>query len=335
MSPDQETDPSKLPQQKSTEKQRSSRRKSALQLERFAVPAVLVFLIILFSMLIPTFRTVGNLQTMINSQSVILLLAITAIVTLRLGSFDLSIAAVMVASGATVAVLSTSGYPIFIAILGGVALGIIVGVIQAFIIVKIGVDSFIVTLGMLTALAGVTYAITSSRIVAGLPQPLIDFARERVLGFPLATWYSWAAVLIAWFVFERTPLGRHMLFIGGNVNAARLAGIPVDRIRFGAFVASSTLAALVGLVLVGQLGAMDPGIGPQYVLPPFAAAFLGSTAFTPGRFNALGTAVAVYLLVVGITGLQLMGVESWISSLFNGLALVIAVTLARLAGNRT
>ena len=188
---------------------------------------------------------------------------------------------------------------------------------------------------MLTALAGITYAITSSRIVAGLPQPIVDFARERVLGFPLATWYSWAAVFIAWFIFERTPLGRHMLFIGGNVNAARLAGIPVDRIRFGAFVASSTLAAMVGLVLVGQLGAMDPGIGPQYVLPPFAAAFLGSTAFTPGRFNALGTAVAVYLLVVGITGLQLMGVESWISDLFNGLALVIAVTLARLAGNRT
>jgi ribose transport system permease protein len=231
--------------------------------------------------------------------------------------------------------MSTSGYPLYLSILGGVALGVVVGVIQAFIIVKIGVDSFIVTLGMLTALAGVTYAITSSRIVAGLPQPLVDFARERVLGFPLATWYSWAAVLIAWFVFERTPLGRHMLFIGGNVNAARLAGIPVDRILFGSFVASSTLAAMVGLVLVGQLGAIDPGIAPQYVLPPFAAAFLGSTAFTPGRFNALGTVVAVYLLVVGITGLQLMGVESWISSLFNGLALVIAVTLARLAGNRT
>lgn len=316
-------------------REKKQRGQSARQLERFAVPAVLVFLVLLFSFLIPTFRTVGNLQTMINSQSVILLLAITAIVTLRLGSFDLSIAAVMVASGATVAVLSTSGYPLFLAIVGGIALGVVVGVIQAFIIVKIGVDSFIVTLGMLTALAGITYAITSSRIVAGLPQPIIDFARERVLGFPLATWYSWAAVFIAWFVFERTPLGRHMLFIGGNVNAARLAGIPVDRIRFGAFVVSSTLAAMVGLVLVGQLGAIDPGIGGQYVLPPFAAAFLGSTAFTPGRFNALGTAIAVYLLVVGITGLQLMGVESWISSLFNGLALVIAVTLARLAGNRT
>ena len=308
---------------------------SARQLERFAVPAVLVLLVLLFSLMIPTFRTVGNLQTMINSQSVILLLAITAIVTLRLGAFDLSIAAVMVASGATVAVMSTSGYPLLLSILAGVALGVVVGMIQGFIIVKIGVDSFIVTLGMLTALAGITYAITSSRIVAGLPQPIVDFARERVLGFPLATWYSWAAVFIAWFIFERTPLGRHMLFIGGNVNAARLAGIPVDRIRFGAFVASSTLAAMVGLVLVGQLGAMDPGIGPQYVLPPFAAAFLGSTAFTPGRFNALGTAVAVYLLVAGITGLQLMGVESWISDLFNGLALVIAVTLARLAGNRT
>ena len=335
MSSDQVTGSVSSSRQVKPTREKKPRGQSARQLERFAVPAVLVGLVLLFSLMIPTFRTAGNLQTMINSQSVILLLAITAIVTLRLGSFDLSIAAVMVASGAAVAVLSTSGYPLWLSILGGVALGVVVGFIQAFIIVKIGVDSFIVTLGMLTALAGITYAITSSRIVAGLPQPLIDFAREKVFGFPLATWYSWAAVLVAWFVFERTPLGRHMLFIGGNANAARLAGIPVDRILFGAFVASSTLAAMVGLVLVGQLGAIDPGIGPQYVLPPFAAAFLGSTAFTPGRFNALGTAVAVYLLVVGITGLQLMGVESWISSLFNGLALVIAVTLARLAGNRT
>jgi ribose transport system permease protein len=317
-----------------TGRSRSAGLLSARQLERFAVPGVLVALVVLFSLFIPTFRTLGNIQTMINSQSVILLLAITAIVTLRINSFDLSIAAVMVASASTVAVLTTSGFGIAVSVAAGIALGMVVGFIQAYIVVKIGVDSFIVTLGMLTALAGVTYAITSSRIVTGLPQPIIDFAREKVLGIPLATWYSWIAVGIAWFVFERTPLGRHMLFIGGNINAARLAGIPVDRIRFGASVMSSTLAALVGLVLVGQLGAIDPSIGSQYVLPPFAAAFLGSTAFTPGRFNALGTAVAVYLLVVGITGLQLIGVASWISSLFNGLALVLAVTLARLAGNR-
>lgn len=307
---------------------------SARRLESLAVPAVFVLLFVVFSLALPTFRTVGNIQTMINSQSVILLLAITAIVILRLGAFDLSIAAVMVASGASVAVLSTSGYPIVVAVGGGIGLGLVVGVIQAFLVVRIGVDSFIVTLGMLTALSGITYAITSNRIVAGVPQSLVDFSRERVLGFPLATWYAWAAVLIAWFIFERTPLGRHMLFIGGNINAARLAGIPVDRIRFGAFVTSSILAAMIGVVLIGQLGAIDPSIGAQYLLPPFAAAFLGSTAFTPGRFNALGTMVAVYLLVVGITGLQLMGVASWISSLFNGLALVIAVTLAKLVGNR-
>lgn len=301
------------------------------QMERFAVPAFLVILVMLFSILLPTFRTTGNIESMVNSQSVILMLAVTAAITLRSGAFDLSIAAVMVASGATVAVLASNDVFLPFAIFAGVLLGVAVGSLHGLLIVKIGVDSFITTLGTLTALGGVTYAITQSRIVAGLPDPLIELARMKVLGIPMATWYAWIAVAVVWYLFERTPLGRHLLFIGGNEQAARLAGVAVDRIRFGTFVASSTLAAVIGVVLIGQLGAIDPSMGPQYLLPPFAAVFLGSTAFTPGRFNALGTMVAVYLLIVGITGLQLMGISTWVSAVFNGVALVLAVTFAKLA----
>lgn len=314
-------------------RQPSTRRRlpAPAQLERFAVPAFLVILVALFSILLPTFRTTGNIESMVNSQSVILMLAVTAALTLRSGAFDLSIAAVMVASGATVAVLASNDVFLPAAILAGVLLGTAVGALHGLLIVKIGVDSFITTLGTLTALGGITYAITQSRIVAGLPDPLIELARMKLLGIPMATWYAWIAVAVVWYLFERTPLGRHLLFIGGNEQAARLAGVPVDRIRFGTFVASSTLAAVIGVVLIGQLGAIDPSMGPQYLLPPFAAVFLGSTAFTPGRFNALGTMVAVYLLIVGITGLQLMGISTWVSAVFNGVALVLAVTCAKLA----
>lgn len=301
------------------------------QLEGLAVPAVLVLLVLVFSALIPTFRTVSNIEGMVNSQAVVLMLALAAAVTLRTGSFDLSIASVMVASGATVATLSTSGYSIAVSVLAGILLGVFVGIAQGYLIVKIGVDSFITTLGTLTALGGVAYAITQGQIVGGVPASLVEISRATILGIPLATWYSWLLVIIVWYVFERTPLGRHLLFIGGNKNTARLAGVPVDRIQLAAFVLSATLSAGIGVVLVGQLAAIDPSIGPQYLLPPFAAVFLGSTAFTPGRFNAFGTLVAVYLLVVGITGLSLLGVASWVSAVFNGLALVLAVTAARLA----
>lgn len=310
------------------------RRAMAHHAERLAVPGLLVVLALAFAAALPTFRTLGNFESMVNSQAIVLMLALTAAITLRAGAFDLSIAQVMVASGAITAVLSTQGVPLPLAVATSVGFGLVIGLIHGFLIVIIGVDSFIATLGSLTALTGFTYAVTGSQIVAGLPQPLIELSRASILGIPMATWYAWAGVAIVWFLFEKAPIGRYLLFIGGNESAARLAGLPVQRIRIGTFVISAVLSSLTGVVLVGQLGAVDPGMGSMYLLPPFAAVFLGSTAFTPGRFNALGTVCAVYLLVVGITGLQLMGISSWVSQVFNGLALVIAVTFAKLASRR-
>lgn len=312
---------------------RSTRARASFprQAERLAVPGILLVLTLAFCATIPSFRTSANFEGMINSQSIILMLALTAAITLRSGAFDLSIAQVMVTSGAITAVMSTSGIPLAIAILTSVAFGVGVGLLHAVLVVRVGVDSFITTLGSLTALTGITYAITGSQIVANLPQPLIELSRAAILGVPMVTWYAWIAVAVIWFVFEKAPVGRYLLFVGANESSARLAGLPVTRIKMGTFIASSTLSALIGVVLVGQLGAVDPAMGSMYLLPPFAAVYLGATAFTPGRFNALGTLAAVYLLVVGITGLQLMGISSWVSQVFNGAALVLAVTFAKLA----
>ncbi len=302
--------------------------------EKLALPLILIALILLFSAILPTFRTIDNFQGMINSQSIILLLAMTATIALRTGLFDLSIAAVMLAGGATMVMLADSGMNLLLAVLITLAGGLVVGSIHAFLVVRIGVDALIVTLGTLTALGGYTYFVTGSRIVAGLPDIVIEAARFEVLGFPAATWYGWILAVLIWYVFERTPLGRHMLFIGGNPDAARLAGIRVERIRQSVFLVSALLAVVIGMVLVGQLGAVDPGIGGQFLLPPFAAAFLGSTAITPGRFNSIGTVFGVYLGVTAITGLQLLGVASWVGAVFNGLALVVAVTLSALASRK-
>src|SRR5262249_50841099 len=160
--------------------------------------------------------------------------------------------------------------------------------------------------------------ITDNNVIDLDNRAIVDFARGDVLGLPAATWYGWVLVAIAWYVYERTPLGRYLLFIGGNRDAARLAGIRVAAIRIGALLATSLISAFAGLVLAGQLGAIDPSIGPQYLLQPFAAALLGATTVTIGRQNALGTLIALYLLAVGVTGLQLLGASSWANNVFNG-----------------
>ncbi|WP_340539144.1 ABC transporter permease [Nocardioides sp. GXZ039] len=304
-------------------------------IERYALVGLLVLLFAVSALFLEGFRSVAVIQAMVNSQAIVLLLALAATVVLRTGDFDLSIASVMVASAATVAVLSEKGAGPAVAILAALAMGVLVGMVNALLVVGVGVDSFITTLGMFTAFTGAAYAITDSRVVVGVPDLFVELSRAKLLGLPMTTWYAWILVAVLWYVYERTPLGRYLLFIGGNRDSARLAGINVGRIRTGAFVVSGLMASVIGILLVGNLGAIDPSIGNQYLLSPFAAVFLGATTITVGRFNALGTMVALYLLVVGITALQLMGAQSWVNNVFNGVALMLAVALARLAGRRS
>jgi ribose transport system permease protein len=302
---------------------------------RFGVLLFLVAMIVAFSVALPDrFATAGNFRSMVESQAVLLLLALAATVPLRAGDFDLSIAAMMTATGAMGARILQDGGSLAVVLLLAVAMGVLVGLVNGFFVVKIGVDSFITTLGSLTALTGLTFAIARSEVIFGFDGGVVALARTDVLGLPLAVWYGWLLVLVAWYVYERTPVGRYLLFVGGGRDVARLAGLKVDRIRMGAFVASSTLAALAGIVLIGDLGAFDPSIGPSYLLQPFAAAFLGAATLYVGRFNAFGTLIGLYLLIVGITGLQLLGAETWVSDVFNGVALILAVTVARVIGGR-
>ena len=134
--------------------------------------------------------------------------------------------------------------------------------------------------------------------------------------------------LVIWYVMENTPLGRRVYATGGNEAATRLAGVRTHLVITGAFVASGTVAAGVGVLLASRLGTGDPTSGPSFLLPAFSAVFLGATQFRAGRFNVWGTIVAVYVLAVGVKGLQLAGAPVWIPDLFNGGALLLAVGLA-------
>ncbi|MBO1900553.1 ABC transporter permease [Leucobacter weissii] len=295
---------------------------------------ILLGLFLLCLAAIPQFRSWGLIAGMLNSQSIILLLALVATVVLRSGGFDLSIAQTMVASAAVTIVLSKAGLPLFASMLVALLLGLAVGALNAFLVVRVGVDSFVTTLGSYSALAGFCYFVTGSSIISGAPAELVGVVRAPILGIPAAAWFAWGLAVVLWYVYEKTPLGRYLLFIGGNPAAARLAGIRVERIRVGAYLASGVLAALVGQVFLGWFGSVDPGVGAQFMLQPLAAAFLGTTAMVLGRFNAFGTLIAVYLLIVGITGLQVLGAPTWVTNVFYGVALMVAVTAAKIADRR-
>lgn len=179
------------------------------------------------------------------------------------------------------------------------------------------------------------HRISDSQTVSGVSQGLIDLVVvNRFLGIPLAFYYGIALGLALFYVFEFMPIGRRLLFVGRGRAVARLSGIRVARMRFGAFAAAGVISAFAGVLYVGTLGSADPTSGLSFLLPAFAAAFLGATTIQPGRFNPLGTIAAVYFLVTGITGLQLLGVQTFVQQLFYGGALVLAVALSQLARRR-
>lgn len=300
----------------------------------YALVFALIGIVIIFTVLLPeTFPTLANLRIILASQAVLLVVALAETVPLRSGDFDLSVGSAMILSASVVGVLSANhGVPVWVSIPAGVILGALVGASNGLVVVLLKINPFIVTLGSLTIFEGLAFATTGSRIVSGFDPLLLAISRTQVLGLPLAVYLGWFLALLVWYAFEFTPFGRYSLFVGGNTEAARLAGVPVGAVRFISFVVAGALSGSAGVLLAGTLGAVNPVVGQQFLLPAFAAAFLGTTAVQPGRFNVLGTVLGVYLLVVVVTGLQLMGVATWITQVVNGAALVVAVTFARFSG---
>jgi ribose transport system permease protein len=235
-----------------------------------------------------------------------------------------------------VAILNVQhGWPIWAAIVAALVMGLVVGLVNGLIMVFFGIESLIVTLGMGTLLTGITLWASDSATISGISQTLVDYVIvKRFAGISLAFFYAIALCALLWWVLEYTSVGRRLLFVGRGRSVSKLSGVRVGRVRVGALMGSAVLAALAGVLYAGTSGGADPSSGSTLLLPAFAAAFLGATSIMPGRFNPWGTAIAVYFLVTGITGLQLMGVQSYVQQLFYGGALLVAVALSQLARGR-
>ncbi|MEM9552589.1 MAG: ABC transporter permease [Pseudomonadota bacterium] len=278
----------------------------------------------------------NSYASMLGSNAMVVVLTLALIIPLTTGDFDLSIAAVMGLSSMLIAVLNVKmGYPIGSAILIALFAGAAIGAVNAFFILYFGVFSLIVTLGTGYFTAGLILWVSDSATIAGVSMELVRAViLTRVLGIPVGFYYALGLTIVLWYVFQHTALGRRMLFVGRGREVARLSGVNVTRVRALALIASSTMAAFAGVLYTGMRGAADPSSALAFLLPAFAAAFLGSTAIYPGRFNAIGAFVAVYFLSTGIMGLNFLGVDSFVQNLFYGGGLVVAVAISQLIRGR-
>lgn len=316
----------------------STKRTLLRETERFALLGVWLVLIVFFIFMLPqTFPSVANLSNMLGSQAVLLILALGLLFPLRAGDLDLSVASVLTLSAVTLASLNVNfGWPVWAAAMVGVLSGVVVGAVNGFIVTKFDIDPLIVTLGIGTLVVGVAYIVSDSRTITGVDPAWSDVILAKPFwGIPVDFYYAVALCFLVWYLFERTAFGQRLLFVGQNKDVARLNGVAVNKLRWISLIVSGGIAGVAGVVYVGTTGSADPVSGAGFLLPAFAAAFLGSTTIRVGRFNAWGTLIAVYFLVTGITGLQLMGAQQYVQQLFYGGGLVIAVVLSKVVRNRT
>ena len=304
---------------------------------RYAVVGIWLAVAVLYSLLMPdTFPRGSTLQSIFGSQQAMAFLGLGALVTFVVGEFDLSIASTLGLSATMVPVLSvTHGVDLVLSCVLAVAAAALIGLVNGLLVVKVGVRALIVTLGMATLLLGVAAFISKSQTVSGLSTTFSTIALTEILGLPISFYYGLVLAAAMAYVLTMTPLGRHMNFVGANPEVARLAGVRVERIRILSFVAGSAIAGLGGVILVASVGGYDSTVSSSYLLPTFAAVFLGTAVVRPGQFNAIGTLVAIYFLATGIIGLQMLGYSGWVENVFYGAALVLAVSVATVVRRRT
>jgi ribose transport system permease protein len=304
---------------------------------RYALLGVWLVMAGVYGAIMPgKFLQTATLQTIFGSQSALLFLAVAGLCTFVVGEFDLSIASVMGLSATIIPVLNSLHHvSLVLSCVIALAASVGCGCLNALFIVGLGVPSLVVTLGSASLFLGISELISGSNTISVTSTSFSNIALTNVIGLPLSFYYGLALCLVFAYVITWTPIGRHVVFVGANREVARLAGIPVNRIRAGSYIGASTVAGLAGILLVATVGGFDPTGASTYLLPALAAVFLGTAIVTPGQFNPMGTFFGIYFLETGILGLQLLGGSGWVQDAFYGAGLVIAVTVATVVRRRT
>lgn len=303
-----------------------------VRIARFGLPVILGLEIVFFSILKPDlFFTVSTLNTILINQSVAGIAALAALVPLVIGEFDLSVGATLgLGAILSVGLTAYTGMPWWLGLLVSLAAAAGVGLVNGLLITRVGVNSFVTTLGIQTTVTGAVLWFTGGNVIyTGVPPELVAIGSGNVFGVPIPVIIMIVIALVMYYVLDQTPAGRYFYALGGSKEASRLSGLNVRTLTVLAFVVAGLLAGVAGIVLSAKLGSGNPTVGASFLLPAFAAVFLGATAFRPGTFNVLGTVFAVFVIATGIYGLNLLGVPFFVEPIFTGLVLVAAVAATR------
>lgn len=321
------------PQATGPRRQRSTSDRLIDVVSRYGTIASLVACIAIFSLLKPdVFATSQNFLNVLNQVSILGIIALGLTVALVQGLFDLSLAAMATLGGFLACKWLSEGTissPV-LTVLAVLGLALLIGAFNGVVVAYGGVSAFIATLAVGSILTGLVLGISDSQtILSGIPDGFLIMGQGEMGPIPMPVVFFAIVALVLYVFLEQTQVGRHMYAIGGNVETARLSGIPVKRYALMALAISAACAALGGMIVAANLGVGRPqGVGDTYLLDSFAAAFIGASTLRPGRFHIIGTVIGVLLIGVINNGLSIMGVETFWQYAVRGMILLLAVFAA-------
>ncbi|MCU1603593.1 MAG: Monosaccharide-transporting ATPase [Modestobacter sp.] len=295
--------------------------------DRVGILVVLVALVVLMVVIAPNFASVSNLLNIARSISINAILAAGLTLVILTAGIDLSVGSILAVAGVVSVLAATGGWPAWLAILAGVAAGCLAGLANGVLTAYLGLAAFIVTLGTMTALRGLAYTMTDGQPIVSNTLSFRDIGNGYVAGIPAPVVVMIAVYVVIWFLLERTRFGRQVYAVGGNAEAARLAGINVRRVTTAVYVIAGACAGLAGIIFAARVVSAQPTAGTGYELDAIAAVVLGGTSLAGGRGRLYGTLVGSVILGVLSTGLILLNVQFFTQLLIKGGVIILAVAI--------
>lgn len=293
-----------------------------------ATTVVLIALFVVFSVLSPHFLTTGNIENLLVQSVFVLLIATGMTFVLITGAIDLSVGSVAGLTAGVTIWVGISGGGFVLSLLAGLGVGLLVGLVNALIVLKFRISDFIVTLGTLSVAEGALTLLASARSLQGYnSHAFVALANNNILGIPAPIIIALVFVIGLQLLLGRSLFGRRVFASGISARAARLAGVDVDQVRLGVFVLSGLMAAVAGVLLASRLSSVQSGLGQDLTLQAIAAAVVGGTSLAGGSGGVLRAVVGALFLGELSNGLQLLSVSSSWYTVFVGASLVAAMAL--------
>jgi len=295
--------------------------------DRVGILVVLVALVVLMVVIAPNFASVSNLLNIARSISINAILAAGLTLVILTAGIDLSVGSILAVAGVVSVLAATGGWPGWLAIIAGVVAGCLAGLANGVLTAYLGLAAFIVTLGTMTALRGLAYTMTDGQPIVSNTLSFRDIGNGYIAGIPAPVVVMVVVYVVIWFLLERTRFGRQVYAVGGNAEAARLAGINVRRVTTAVYVIAGACAGLAGIIFAARVVSAQPTAGTGYELDAIAAVVLGGTSLSGGRGRLYGTLVGSVILGVLSTGLILLNVQFFTQLLIKGGVIILAVAI--------